>query len=129
MNKLKNIFLILAVIPFFNLFGQKDKKEIISSFDKIEYYSDSTIKCVYKLKKGLYNGYAIEFDSAGLVKAIGKYENGKKDGCWQNSNLSWTTYTKGEEGSTAVPNYDYAPEKQKAKENFKKLYLDLIKSD
>ena len=121
--------LLTAVFASTVLFGQTDKKKIISSFDKVEYYPNSIIKCAYKIKKGLYNGYAIEFDSTGQVKAIGKYKKGLKTGTWQFRYCTYTTYKKGQQGLISVINYDYIPEKQKAINDFNNFYYKLIHSD
>ena len=95
MKRVKCILLLFSMLPAMIVDAQSYKKNIISSFDKIDYYPDSAIKCAYKIENGVFNGYAIEFDSTGRVSAIGIYKNGKKDGYWQSVNNNSVVYKNG----------------------------------
>ncbi len=95
-------FFILIISLFFSLivFGQADKQSILKYFKGIDYYPDSIVHCAYNTKKGMKNGYAIEFDSLGRDAAIGQY---KKNGNWHYSFGMRTYYKNGvSEGVSAL---------------------------
>jgi hypothetical protein len=103
------------------MFGQQDKQKIIKAFDKVTYYSDSTIKCAYFIKGNKYNGYAIEFDTLGEAKAIGQYWKGKKHSYWIYPNNLCDHYTNG------IINLELAPTCSTGQPNdFSKLYSSIL---
>ena len=125
MVRISLLLTISLTLTMCSLFGQGDKDKIIASFDKVEYYPDSMIKCAYKLKKGLYHGYAIEFDSSGTAFKIGKYKKGKKEGSWSYRSGAREGYKNGENfGLISFPGCGTG--EVIAKEDFQKLYLQLI---
>ena len=124
MYSLKILFLIFALTSSFSLFAQVDKEKIISAFDKTEYYSDSTIQSVYKIKNGLYDGYSIDFDSLGNPVAIGKYKKGIPVGAWYSSDGSMQLYEKGEMKDDMIPGCGTGI--SKSKKEFQQMYQDLI---
>jgi len=99
---------------------------IIKSFGIVDYFSDSTIKCAYKIKKrGYYNGYAVEFDSMGNAIRIGKYKKGEKNGSWQYNNGSVEIYKHGKmNGALTSPCCE--TDERAAKADFQKLFIKLI---
>ncbi len=120
---------LLYLIPSFLLLGQSSNGQsnninIISSFDSIVFNPDSTIKFAYKINKGLYESYAIEFDTLNIPKAIGKYKKGKKKGNWLYTNGSYSIYQNGQTDYLLIPGCGTG--KHKAKEEFQNLYLHLI---
>jgi hypothetical protein len=123
-DNLKQIFLTVGVVLTFVASGQVDRDKIISSFDLFDYYPDSTIKCAYKIKKGIKSGYAIEFDQAGQPVSIGKYKGGNKDGNWRNSNGLTDCFKGGQDNDGFMPGCGTGV--QKAKDDFQKLYIQLI---
>lgn len=124
MKSIKNIFLMAFITLSATVFAQEDKYLIIASFDKIEYYSDSTIKCVYTVKKGVSHGYSIEFDSTGTAIRIGKYKRGFKHGNWYWNNGWLTQYKKGKSGLILIPGCRTGL--KKAHQSFIELYNELI---
>jgi len=118
---------ILLILIFTNnaCQAQVDKYRIIKAFDSIEYYSDSTIKCAYKIKRRKPNGYAIEFRENGDVLCIGKYKQSKKNGHWQYNGGMFKRYRKGQSNFMAVPGCGTGRRKTQA--DFQKLYYELIK--
>jgi hypothetical protein len=80
---MKILLLVFSIFFFNDAFAQAEKNAILTNFDSIVYYTDSTIESAYTLKRGKAHGYAIEFDSLGRPYAIGKYSKGSKDGNWK----------------------------------------------
>lgn len=122
--KLRSLAIIVFIIWRAAVFAQNDRQLIISNFDKIEYYSDSTIKCVYTVKRGLNHGYSIEFDSLGFPIRIGKYKRGNKHGNWYWNNGWLTQYEKGEDGLILIPGCGTGL--RESKQRFIELYNELI---
>jgi len=100
--------------------AQDDRKAIIANFDSVVYNSDSSISSVYKIKKGLREGYAIEFEKK-IPIAIGEYKKGKKEGLWFFDYGGGTTYKKGESGIISLPE-----NRQSSMDYFQELYRKLI---
>ena len=117
--------LICLQITFVN--AQVHKVNIISSFNKVDYYSDSTIKAAYKTKKGQYHDYAIEFDSTGNPTSIGKYKKGVKTGAWRHGCCKTFHYKNGRLIYISVSNYDLLSERRMAEADFENLFLHLIR--
>ncbi len=104
--------------------GQADKLLIINSFDSITYYSDSTINCAYSLTNGVLMGFAIEFDSLGQPKKIGKYKNGIKHGKWFWVNGNTENFKKGKSNSILEPSC--STRRKQSQLYFRNLYENLI---
>jgi hypothetical protein len=68
--------------------------QIITAFDQVEYYPDSVIKAVYRIKNEKFHGYSIEFDSTGTAIQLGKYKKGNKIGDWKLANGGSIYYDK-----------------------------------
>ncbi len=80
------------------------------------------------MKKGVFHGYSIEFDSTGNAVFIGKYKKGRKDGIWSYDDSSWTSYKKGvRHNLTAIPGCGTG--KREARDRFQALYQELINTD
>ena len=123
---IKYTYFVLSLVFSLQTKAQEDKIKIIAAFNKIDYYPDSVIKCAYHVKKGLYEGYAIEFDSTGDASKIGKYKKGKQDGSWKYKSGMYELYDKGEYGGLAIPGCGTG--RAKSREDFNNLYLKLLAS-
>lgn len=125
---MKLFCIILLSFFCFGLSAQGNKKIIAACFDGAEYYlPDSTLKCVYKMKKGIRQGYGIDFSRSGEAISIGKYKNGLREGRWLNRDGFTDWYEKGETNEGSMPGCGTGV--FKAKEDFKALYLKLVNSE
>jgi hypothetical protein len=79
---MKLIVLTLFCIAFLSGFSQKDREKILTSFDYIAYYPDSTIQEARKFSGINLEGTTVEFDKLGKPVAIGHYKKGLKTGRW-----------------------------------------------
>jgi hypothetical protein len=123
---MKTILILLFFANVYYLNAQTSSDARIIAFDKVEYYSDSIIKCVYKTKKGINHGYAIEFNESGQATSIGKYYKGKKEGKWINNNGGTIYFKKGEWEIGTIPGCGTGTSIQK--DNFESLYNELVRS-
>jgi len=123
MNSIKFLFLIFGLILSSFLFGQVDKEKILSVFNEIEYYPDSTIKSACKTVNGQYNGYSIDFDSLGNPILIGKYKKGIPVGAWYASDGSMQIYENGEMAGDVIPGCGTGI--VKAQKEFQAMYQQL----
>jgi hypothetical protein len=117
-------FIWTIIISFlFNIAqGQADKAKLLQTFDKFEYYPDSTLKVVYKTKWRKYSGYSIEFDEKGQPNYIGRYWKGKKWSWWIKPDDSLDHYS---QGVKSTP--DFGPTcMYGSPTNFQKLYADIL---
>jgi hypothetical protein len=124
-DSLKNILLMFGLLVTVSTLAQTSLEKMKSSFDTIVYYPDSTMKGAYHLKKGLYNGYAIEYEPKGEI-VVGKYKKGKKNGVWVYNNLNFTTYKNGEPGLLAIGYYDFEGDRKRAEQYFWKEYWQAV---
>jgi len=118
------IILLLLLTNGCYLNGQTQIDKSTSAFDMIEYYPDFVVKCVYKAKKGIKHGYAIEFNEIGQATSIGKYYKGKKEGKWINDSGIITYFKKGELEMVKIPGCETGTATYK--ENFRSLYAKLV---
>ena len=68
---------ITIIFFFFFLpsYGQKDKEKLLQYFDKVDIYPiTKTIKTAYKVKKGKFEGYAVDFNEKGHPIMISQYK-------------------------------------------------------
>ena len=117
-------FILTIIFSFFICsiqFGQADKKLLLTTFDKFEYYPDSTIKCVYKIKRKKFHGYSIEFDEKGQPNYIGRYDRGEKWWYWFRPDNSWDYYRDGFSDPELLPGCGLGQS-----QDFKKLYADIL---
>lgn len=78
---MKLIVLTLFCIAFLSGFSQKDREKILTSFDYIAYYPDSTIRSAQKRQFNL-ELFTVEFDETGMPVAMGNCQNEQKVGKW-----------------------------------------------
>jgi len=123
---MKTILLLLFISGVYHLNAQTPTDARITAFDKVEYYPDSIVKCVYKTKNGINHGYAIEFNESGQATSIGKYHKGKKEGKWIYNNGSAYYFKKGEWEIGTAPGCGTGSAIQK--EKFENLYSELVNS-
>jgi hypothetical protein len=114
---MKKVFYIIILFSFSRqVLGQINKKEIIKGFDKVTFYSDSTIK------SASLSQYSIEFNQQGQAIGIGKYIKDKKNGWWIKPNNTSDYYI---DGYTNV--VDLNPTCNTNRPNdFQSLYLNII---
>lgn len=123
-NIMKTILLLLFTVNVYYLNAQIPNHARIIAFDKVEYYPDSIVKCVYKTKKGINHGYAIEFNESGQASSIGKYYKGKKEGRWIDINGGIFYFKKGTWEIGTIPGCGTGAAIRK--EKFESLYNELI---
>lgn len=83
---------ILFLLFFQQCFSQKDKEKILTNFDYVEYYPDSTILAAHKFTEATLTRFTVEFNEAGIPIAMGKYKKGIKVGSWSYSDGSFDEY-------------------------------------
>ena len=127
MDRIKNIFLLLGLLVTFSTFAQADQEKIKASFDTIVYYPDSTIKGAYHLRKGLYNGYTIEYTESGRI-IVGKYKKGKPNGVWLCSDPEYIEIYKKGISRDFYANWDFEGDRKRAERTFWELYREAINS-
>lgn len=115
------VTIIFSVFIYSPQFGQVDKKLLLRTFDKFEYYPDSTIKCAYKIKRKKFQGYSIEFDEKGQPNYIGRYDKGDKWWYWFRPDNSWDYYRAGTSDPELLPGCGLGQS-----QDFKRLYTDIL---
>ncbi len=118
-----SILLMVFLIPL-SVNAQANREHIITVFDSITYFPDSCIHAAYTIKKGVPNGYAIEFGSIHKYISIGEYKNAKKVNVWYRDNGSSEHFKKGEGGLLLYPGCNSGL--QKAKIAFQTLYAEQL---
>ncbi len=89
-TRMKKVFYIIILFSFSRqILGQNNKQEIIKGFDKVTFYSDSTIK------SASLGAYCIEFNEHGQAIGIGKCIKDKKNGWWIKPNNTCDYYIDG----------------------------------
>jgi hypothetical protein len=78
---LKISFILFLTCPIYG-HGQIYKSDIPAKFERIKYFTDSTVSIISCTKKDVLQGYSIEFNENGNPSGIGKYKNGKRKGKW-----------------------------------------------
>lgn len=77
-------FLFILIAPLaLQAQDQVRKEYLLKVFDYAVFNPDSTLRGVYMIEDLKYDGFSIEFDSAGRPKAMGEYERGLKQGSWK----------------------------------------------
>jgi len=101
---------------------------ILSAFEAVEYYPDSTIRNAYKIQFNRKNGYAVEYSSVGNPLKIGKYENDKKEGAWLWAEGKIEKFHAGESNGL-INTPPSTQDNIKIQQQFQKLYVQLIASE
>ena len=101
----------------------QDLTALVSRYDSVAFYPDSTIKGLYHLRKGLPNGVAIEFSEKGTPTDIGEFKRGQRHGVWISSDGHSVKYKKGERLWGGYPGCGTGW--RKAKATFQERYTEL----
>lgn len=101
----------------------QDLTALVSQYDSVAFYPDSTIKGLYHLRKGLLNGVAIEFSEKGTPTDIGDFKRGQRHGVWISSDGQSVKYKKGERQWGGYPGCGTGW--RKAKATFQARYAEL----
>lgn len=111
----------------FTVKAQIHRERIITAFDRITYFPDSSIHMAFTIKKGVPNGYAVEFNRRHSQVRIGKYKKGNKYGIWKYSDGGDVTYSKGDTSLIFYPGCGTGM--KKARVDFQILFSEVLKCE
>jgi len=88
---MRYILIIGLLLTSFSSKAQ-ERDSVVKYFDRVEYFSDSTIKAAYRMKDGKQNGFFVQYAGNGSPVLIGQYINGKPTGIWKTAAGSLINY-------------------------------------